>query len=270
MPSIAPPKFEWHDLPCTPYNGNRVFAIYTEDTEYLQNNMVPNIGPDATPITWLQSPDYVRAVETVKIELRSWILRMHQKAGTGRLWFYSRELTEQERRTPYYVEHVRRQLFWPTVLIKQWFEAVKDESGAITTVRPHSKHRDGQTYPTTIEIRHYQADVPWKKARVTRAFPLTETVPYNLYGVEGSFPECLHPVMNYPATQGEPTREVLFGAGTTEVEVGGDFVNEHYDATPMQDWEKYPLEITKSDVLGQYDYTEVMAIPPIDDRESQT
>lgn len=266
MPSIAPPLFEWHDLPSTPYTGDRVFAIFTPKSELNENYPVPAVGLGQTELTWQTSPDYVRSVQSIKSELRGYVLRMHQKAGDGRLWFYGRELSETERTTPYLIETERRDVFWPTVLLKLWIEETTDANDVIS-YRDHSKYRDGNTYPTTIRIKHYLTDVQWGKGRFTRVYPLTGSIRANYPSLQVSFPECLHPDVNFPAIQNEPTRKVVFGAGTADTEVGSDFVKEHFPATPMTDWSKYVAEIVKSQTMGHYAYTVTEMLPPIDDRE---
>ncbi len=265
MPSIAPPLFEWHDLPSTPYTGDRVFAIFTPKSELNPNYTVPLVGQGVANITWQQSPDYVRTVQEIKGSYRNWVLRMHQKAGDGRLWFYGRELSETERTTPYLIETECRMVFWPTVLLKLWIEQTGESPNI--TYRDHSKYRDGNTYPTTVRIKHYLTDVQWGKGRFSRVYPLTGSIRANYPSLQVSFPECLHPEVNFPAVQDEPTRAVVFGAGTADTEVGSDYVKEHFDATPMTDWGRYDAEIVKSQVMGHYAYDVTEMQPPIDDRE---
>jgi len=262
MASIDTPKFQWHDLPCTPYNGNRIFSIFTPESENKQELTLPPLY-----VTWADSPPWIRTVERVNPPLQDYVLYMHQKAGNGRLFFYGKALTEKERQTPYRTTYERRMQFWPTVLLKLWFDVITDDAGN-ESYRDHSKFRDGQTYPTVFQINYYQSDIQWTKERFSRLFPLTETVRWNFSSDQGSFPESLHPRVVFPASTQEPTRRQLFGVGTSGVSIGNDYIEEVYAATPMEDWEKYAVEITKQDTLGQYDYTEVIALPPIDDREA--
>jgi hypothetical protein len=270
MPSIQPPLFEWHDLPCTPYNGNRVFSIFVPESETDQTKVVPVIGtgPNDPETTWQTSPDWVRSVQAVNAGLRDYVLRMHQKAGRGRLFFYGKKLTAEELRTPYRKTFERRQQFWPTVLLKLWFDKVTVDVGGKPQdqVFDHAKYREGQTYPTVFQTNFYQSDTQWLKARFSRLFPLTDTIKWAFPSNQGSFPECLHPLCTFPGST-DSTRAQVFGAGTPEIEIGGDYVKEIFPATSMQDWEKYTVEITKSEAFGMYDYAETVALPPIDDRE---
>lgn len=268
MPSIQPPLFEWHDLPSTPYTGDRVFSIFVPECETDPTLEVPVIGTRSTdPVTtWLTSPDWVKKRQSVKPELRDYVLRMHQKAGQGRLFFYGRALSEAERITPYLVEDERRMQFWPTVLLKLWLEGATDANGNVT-YQDHSKYRDGNTYPTVARISHYLSDVQWPKSRFSRIYPLTDSIRASYDTLNINFPECLHPDVRFPAINKDESRSILFGAGTVDTVVGNDFTNEFFPATPMTDWGKYEAEVVKNQTMGHYAYAITEFLPPIDDRE---
>lgn len=273
MPSIAPPRFEWHDLPSTPHDKNRSFAIYTPQIELQQDIVLPDLA-----VTWAESPKYVRDVERVKESLQGYKLRHHEKAGQGRLFYYGKVLTEEERVTPFLEWPVRRMHFWPTVLLKLWFEQTTavplsgpNADGSIATtprLLDRAKYRDGDSYPTTFIIRQYLSDEPWPSSRFKTVIPLTDSVRWNFLSNQGSFPECLHPKCTFPSFQ--TTGSVLFGAGTESSEIGGDIVAQEFPATPMEDWEKYVVEVSTNHILGQWFYEEIIALPPIDDREVTT
>ena len=198
MPSIAPPRFEWHDLPSTPHDKNRSFAIYTPQIELQQDIVLPDLA-----VTWAESPKYVRDVERVKESLQGYKLRHHEKAGQGRLFYYGKVLTEEERGTPFLEWPVRRMHFWPTVLLKLWFEQTNavplsgpNADGSIATtprLLDRAKYRDGDSYPTTFIIRQYLSDEPWPSSRFKTILPMTDSVRWNFLSNQGSFPECLHP-----------------------------------------------------------------------------
>lgn len=263
MPSIAPPRFEWHDLPSTPHDKNRSFAIYTPQIELQQDIVLPDLA-----VTWAESPKYVRDVERVKESLQGYKLRHHEKAGQGRLFYYGKVLTEEERVTPFLEWPVRRMHFWPTVLLKLWFEKTTDAITGREYLLDRAKYRDGDSYPTTFIIRQFLSDEPWPQERFSRIFPLTDSVRWNFLSNQGSFPECLHPKCEYPSFQ--TPGSVLFGAGTVGNLPTTELVKQEYPATTMEDWEKYSVEISTNRVLGQWFYEEIIALPPIDDREVTT
>jgi hypothetical protein len=262
MPSLAPPRFEWHDLPCTAYNKNRAFAIYTPKIETMQDIVLPDLG-----VTWTGSPDYVKKVERVRSGLKDWKLRYHAKAGQGRMWYYGYPQSEDERFTPFRQWPVRRMHYWPTVLLKLWFEVYTDSNDG-EHLLDHAKFRDGDTYPTTFIIRQFLSDEPWPKERFSRIMPITDSVRWNFLSNQGSFPECLHPRCEFPSFR--TPGEVLFNAGTVGDNldaIAEELESQVFPATPMTDWEKYAVEITTQQVLGQWFYEEIIALPPIDDRE---
>lgn len=260
MPSLAPPKFSWQDLPCTEYNGLRAFTIFVDACETDPTKAsLPKLG-----VTWDFSPAWVKGVERVATALQGYTLKAHSASGTGRVFTYGPVLTETERKTPFYVEEETRQQFWPTVLQKLWF--TKDSStGAVTD---HAKFRVGNTYPTTVRIKHYISDQKWPKSRFTRSFPLTDTVKWSIPGNSGSFPECLHPVCRFDTRQS--SESTLFGQGTTATEIGGDSVVQEFPATTMEDWGRYEAEIQANKVMGFWHYVVTEFLPPIDDREATT
>lgn len=276
MPSIAPPRFEWHDLPPTPYNKERAFAIFAPQIETQQDIVLPDLG-----VTWAGSPKYVRDVERVTKEaLQAYKLRWHQKAGQGRQFFYGRALTDEERLVPYHEWRVRRPHYWPTVLLKLWFEIAGADMpplsarGADNEIREtprildHARFRDGGEFPTTFIIRHYWSDEPWPISAFNGIIPMTDTVRWDFLSNQGAFPESLHGECAFPSFQ--TPGSVLFGAGTKETEIGSDLVAQKYDATPMEDWEQYKVEVTPREIFGMWFREDIIALPPIDDREART
>jgi hypothetical protein len=271
MPSIAPPRFQWHDLPSTPHTGERAYSIFVPENETQQGRDLPELGT-----LWSACPDWLQKVERVIAPLQAYKLTWHAQAGTGRVFYFGKVKTDEERRTPYFEQRVRRLHYWPTVLLKQWFNqdntiplsGLKADGtvGTLPRVFEHSIIRKGGQMPTTFLIRHYLSDEPFPPSFCTRLFPLTDRVAWNFQGSSGSYGDCLHPKITYPcSTVG--TGNVLFGAGTTEVEIGAEGQKQVFPATTMEDWEKYTAEFTPNQVLGQWWAEEVVALPPIDDRE---
>lgn len=271
MPSISLPRFQWHDLPCTPHNGERTFAIYVPENETQQGRELPALGT-----LWNECPDWLRRAERVIPPLQSYKLAWLEAVETGRLFYFAKVKTEAERNRPYLEWQVRRMHHWPTVLLKLWFE--QDNSlplsglkadGTVGTqprVFERMKYRDGGQFPTTFIIRHFLSDVPWPASALGRITPITDSIHWNFMGNSGSFPECLHPRVSFPSfTTG--SGNVMFGAGTPEVEIGTDLKAQEFPATTMTDWERYVVECTTNPVLGQWFREDVVAVPPVDDRE---
>lgn len=260
MPSLAPPKFRWQDLPCTEYNGLRAFTIYVDTCEADPTKVpLPELG-----VTWAASPSWVKKVEQVVSSLRGYTLKTHSASGAGRVFTYGPVLTDAQRSKPFYVEEESRQQFWPTVLQKLWFTK-NISTGALSD---HSKYRVGNTYPTTARIKHYISDKKWPKRRFNRPFPLTDTVKWTMPTNSGSFPECLHPYCRFPTQQSTETTE--FGLGTIQTEIGSDLIEQEFPATTMEDWESYEAEILVNKVAGFWHYVVTELLPPIDDREITT
>ncbi len=260
MPSLAPPKFSWQDLPGTENHGRRAFTIYVESCETDPTKVpLPELG-----VTWKNSPSWVKNAEQVALGLQGYTLKTHGASGAGRVFTYGPVLTEVERTTPYYTEEEVRQQFWPTVLQKLWFTKNKTTGG----LTDHSKYRVGNTYPTTARIKHYISDKKWPKRRFNRPFPLTDTVKWTMPTNSGSFPECLHPYCRFPTQQSTESTE--FGLGTIQTEIGGDLIAQEFPATTMEDWESYEAEILVNKVAGFWHYVVTELLPPIDDREITT
>jgi hypothetical protein len=63
---------------------------------------------------------------------------------------------------------------------------------------------------------------------------------------------------------------VIPNAGTVDKGVGGVILEQEFPPTPMEDWEVYPVEDTRREVIpgGLMEHRILVeAIPPIDDRE---
>ena len=243
----------------------RAFSIFVPTCE---NDPTKDELP-ARGTAWVDCPGWVKNVERVSEKLQGYILRMHQQSGEGRLFFFAKKMTEAERHTPYLIEPERRPQYWPTVLKKLWAETIFDSSGN-QSILDHSIYRDGNTYPTVLLTKHYFSDELWPKSKFSKSYPLTDSINIKQLGLQISFPECLHPLVTAPAPTGMNSRGIVFGLGTPEKSVGSDFIEERFEATPMEDWGRYDLEIVKEQVMGMYHYIVTEALPPIDDREETT
>lgn len=270
MPSIAPPRFQWHDLPCTPHNGERCYSIFVPQRDLNQDPELPVLGS-----VWSACPDWLQAVERVIPPLQGYKLRWHEKLEAGRLFYFGKVKTEAERQAPFLEWRVRRMHYWPTVLLKLWFETtsamplsgVGGDGNIVTAPRifDRMKLRDGGQFPTMFVIRHYLSDEKWPDVVFGRIAPITDTVRWSFLGNSGQSPECLHPRVTIPSFMAGG--QVLYGAGTAQTEIGGDLAQQEFPATAMEDWESYVVESTTTQVMGQWFREEVVALPPIDDRE---
>lgn len=261
MPSINT-NFDWVD---TPNPAERAFSITAKEGV---SDMIPDFLSNA--VLWRDCPAWIKNAESIPESLQGYTLVHALKADyQKRTFIFGRTRTDQERNTPFQVSWVKRMQFWPTVLLKLWFEqgnlslSSKQSDGSVVHVR--SKVRDGATYPTWFKTSRFLSERPWPRNMHRSPTPITDTVNWSFDGSTGNIPECLHPGCRFPRIQS--SGKVLFGAGTPEVEIGSDAMAQEFPATPMTDWEVYPVEDTPQNINGFWFRELVEAFPPIDDRE---
>jgi hypothetical protein len=263
--AIIDQNFDWVD---TPNPAERCFSITAKEDA---NSEIPDFLN--TVVLWSDCPQWIKRAETVPPALQGYTLVHALKAGyQQRTFIFGRTRTTAERGKPYLIEWVQRPKDWPTVLHKLWFEEgnlalnASDAGGNLQTakrVHARSKYRPAAIYPTWHKISHFLAERPFVKTRSVT--PITDSIDYSFDGINGNFRECLHPACRFP--QFQTSGKVVFGAGTTTVEIGGDIVAQEYPATNMTDWEKHAVEDNRYQVSGMYYRQLVEAYPPIDDRE---
>jgi hypothetical protein len=266
MPSIAPPRFSWLDLPCTKWKPDiRAFNIYVPSSENGFNDALPLLGT-----TWGLCPSWIKTVQAIPPTLQDYVLRDHAASGDGgRVFIFGPVLTTQQKTTPFRpAYHNRRQQYWPTVLLKLWFE--KHQINGQDVILERMLHRDGQTYSTVFETLEYITDVQRSKTQLSRLQQITDSIHWNLGSNSGSVPECLHGDVSFQNFTASGSGSVLFGCGTVESGIAGQQSKQEFPATPMTDWERYPVEIQSNYVMGYWHYIETWAIPPIDGREDMS
>ncbi len=267
MPSINS-NFDWVD---TPNPTERAFTITAKEGV---SDMIPDFYNNV--VLWSDCPQWIKKAEAIPESLQGYTLVNAAKAGyQTRTFTFGKTRTLQERNKPYHVEWELRPKDWPTVLYKLWFvEGAIPNSGAdgngnlvsAPSLLERSKFRRAGVYPTWHKISRYLAERPFPK--VQHITPITDTIKFAFDGTKGSYDECLHPDVTFP--QISTSSKVVFGAGTTGVEIGGDFIAQFYPATNMTDWEKHVIEDSRYPVGGMYFRQLVEAYPPIDDRETLT
>ena len=265
MPSINT-NFDWVD---TPNPTERAFTITAKEGV---SDMIPDFYNNV--VLWRDCPAWIKNAETIPESLQGYTLVNAAKADYQKRTFtFGKTRTVQERNKAYHVEWELRPKDWPTVLYKLWFEegnlpiTAVDENGKIQTskrLHDRSKFRRGAVYPTWHKISRFLSERPFPK--VQHVSPITDSIHYSFDGISGGFPDCLHPDCRFPQVQ--TSGKVVFGAGTTGVEIGGDLVAQEYPATNMTDWEKHVIEDSRYQVGGMYFRQLVEAYPPIDDRET--
>jgi len=269
MPSINS-NFDWVD---TPNPAERGFSIVAKEDI---NDVLPDFINSV--VLWSDCPKWIKNAESIPSSLQGYTLVHSAKAGyQKRAFIFGRTRTVEERNTPYTVNWVKRMEYWPTVLLKLWFEkgnlplASQDVSGNILNAartHPRSRTRDGKMYPTWFKISDFLSERPWPRREQRSPTPITDSINWSFDGCSGSLPECLHPGCRFP--QYQTSGQVLFGAGTIETSIGGDLVAQEFPPTPMTDWEKYPTEDSTQNIGGFWHRQLVEACPPIDDRENQS
>lgn len=261
MPSINS-NFDWVD---TPNPAERAFSITAKEGPHDE---LPDFN--ASPVYWSDCPKWIKTAETVPPSLQGYTLVNAMKADyQKRSFIFGRTRTDSERNTPFQVSWVKRMQFWPTVLLKLWFEqgnlplSSTPADGKVLHMR--SKSRDGAMYPTWFKTSRFLSERPWPRNMHRSPTPITDTIRWSFDGNQGDFPECLHPGCRFPRFQS--SGKVLFDAGTPDIEIGGDLMAQVYPPTPMTDWEVYPVEDTAQNIGGFWFRELVEAYPPIDDRE---
>jgi hypothetical protein len=262
MPSINT-NFDWVD---TPNPAERGFAIIAKEGP---QDELPDFNTSA--IYWSDCPQWIKAAETVPTALQGYTLLHSEKADyQKRRFVFGKTRTDLERNTPFQVSWVKRMQFWPTVLIKLWFEqgnlALTSKAADGNVVHVRSKSRDGALYPTWFKTSRFLSERPWPRSTHRSPTPITDSISWSFDGSSGSFPECLHPSCRFPRFQS--SGKVLYDTGTEATEIGGDLVAQEFPATPMTDWEVYPVEDTPQNISGYWFRELVEAYPPIDDREN--
>lgn len=265
MPSINS-NFDWVD---TPNPTERAFSITAKEGV---SDMIPDFLNHV--VLWSDCPEWIKRAEAIPESLQGYTLVHCMKADyQKRTFIFGKTRTAAERKIPFHVEWELRPKDWPTVLYKLWFEegnlpiTAVDADGKIQTAKrlhDRSKFRRGAVYPTWHKISRFLAERPF--AKTNSPAPITDSINYSFDGISGGFPDCLHPDCRFPQVQS--SGKVVFGAGTTGVEIGGDLVAQEYPATNMTDWEKHVIEDSRYQVTGMYFRQLVEAYPPIDDREN--
>lgn len=266
----SPSNFDWFD---TPNPTERGFFIDAGESD--QECPIPDFLN--TTVLFSSCPDWITHGARVIPALQGYRLIHAEKSGKlQRRFYFGRTRTATERDEAFKTRWVKRMWHWDTVLLKLWFEegslplTAVDADGEIQTanrVHERSKYRQGKMYPTWFRIRHFLSEQPFPRKR--QVTPITDSIHWSFDGHRGSFPECLHPGARFPSYQ--TSGNVIFGAGTPSVEIGSDIVAQEYPPTSMQDWEKYPIEDDRREVIagGLMEHRILVeAIPPIDDREN--
>lgn len=260
--AILDQNFDWVD---TPNPAERCFSITAKEDA---NSEIPDFLNQV--VLWSDCPAWIKLAEVVPAALQGYTLIHTVKAGYQlRSFIFGRTRTEKERNTPFQVTWVKRMQYWPTVLMKLWFEqgnlSLSSSGGAGNVMHVRSKSRDGAMYPTWFKTSRFLSERPWPRSTNRSPTPITDSISWSFDGSSGSFPECLHPGCRFPRFQS--SGNLVFGAGTTDVEIGSDAMVQEYPATSMTDWDIYPVEDTSQNINGFWFRELVEAYPPIDDRE---
>lgn len=267
MPSLNA-NFDWVD---TPNPAERGFSIIAKESP---SDVLPDFLNQT--VLWNNCPTWIKRAEPVPAALRGYTLVHCEKVGFQlRRFVFGKTRTDEERNTAFQEVWIKRPYEWPTVLIKLWFEkgslplASQRADGSIVDAartHPRMKIRPGRMYPTWFRTRRFLSERPWPR-RVSRSpTPITDSVSWSFDGCDGHLPEILHPGCRFP--QYQTSGQTVFGAGTPEVEIGGDIVAQEFPPTPMIDWERYSVEDTAQSVGGFHLRELVEAYPPVDDRET--
>lgn len=187
-------------------------------------------------------------------------------------FFWAKNKTAAESMVPFRETTEKRNHPWPPVLL------------ALVLIPDYTFLRTGKGYdPITNEIsevvapNHYVREIfvpgvnegtmmvkrmfygPRKFDITQTPVPVPTSVSYDINGVHGRFPECLHPRIELASTRSGIAQVV---AGVVS-EVGGALEGQIFPATNFEQWEPYIYTDTQDqDENGGWLRTQTLAIPP--------
>lgn len=187
---------------------------------------------------------------------------------------FAKPKTDQQKATPYASSYTFGNFYWHPILDALVF--IEDRtfprttyggkagaSAIITgpTYYVRQAYRPSINEGTRFFKREFFADTPF--VIPSYMVPNPSSVNYDVPGVRGSFPECLHPEINIPNFQ---TANAAFVQGDYSV-ASGALQGQHFPETNFDDREPYIFSADTSFKNGGFYMADIRAIPPFDDSD---
>lgn len=113
-----------------------------------------------------------------------------------------------------------------------------------------------------FEHRLYQSPVPFKIAPAP--VPMPDAVSWSYHGSQGSFPECLHPKLVFPAVQ---SAFAAYSTGGGEVSVSGSANGQLFPETNFTERAPYTLSNKQKETETGWVRHEIIVSPPTEEPE---
>jgi hypothetical protein len=264
-------RFKWNTIP-TPNPSRFGFSVIVPQKEIVQHaSSWPQEGSLFKNFYW--PPDNAMRQDN-QFGLYVYV-QSRQTTSTERdpaiEFIFGPNMTEEEKQTPFRETTHKRNHPWPPMLL------------ALALIPDYTFLRQGKGYdPATNEISDVVAPTYYVREvyvpgvnegtkMVKREFysptkydiphtpvPVATSVAYDINGVRGTFPECLHPEILIQSTRSGIAQVV---AGTVS-EVGGALEGQLFPATNFKEWAPYIATDTQEQVDTGWYRVQWIAIPP--------
>lgn len=186
-------------------------------------------------------------------------------------FWYLKNKTDDEANTPFRETTVKRNHPWPPMLLAlvlvpdytflrtgKGYNSVENEVSEVVapTYYVREVYIPGVNEGTKMIKREFFS--PRKFDIPQTPVPVATSVSYDINGVRGSFPECLHPDIVIQSTRSGIAQVV---AGVVS-EVGGALEGQLFPATNFKEWAPYIVTDTQEQQSGGWYRVQWIAIPP--------
>jgi hypothetical protein len=252
------------DITQTPDPSEIGLSVW-EHSLYLNPSQIPTIGQT------FKTTSFALKGRVTQNGFGDYLYSGNAKMDGRMVFYFNKPKSDAEKQTPFRSTKTLGQHSWPPILKFLAFQqdssfprttntVIKNQTAIVIAPRYYVKEgyipgaRDGTTFikdeffaPTPFVIPRYPAPMPTR-------------VSYDILGIKGSFPECLHDEIKIPATK--TGTYVIYGdtvnasAGT----VGGQI----FPATNFTTWRRYVLDDQQSfqENGGGWYRVRITVIPP--------
>jgi len=187
---------------------------------------------------------------------------------------FAKPKTDEEKYTPYETGWTFGNFYWHPILdalvfiedrnFPRFTSGGKYGQNAIIsgpTYYVREGYRPSLNEGTRFYKKEYFANTPY----IIPSFmvPHPSSVSYDMNGIRGQFPECLHPEINIPSTQ---TANAAFIVGDYAV-ASGALSGQFFPATNFEEREPYTFSADTKPQNGGFYMATITALPPITDDE---
>ena len=248
-----------------------MFTVRVPDTKIRQNlflstgkELISAVTADTngtSPTTYSQ---FAWAVNHEKIQVdtafHSYVYLKCDKADADHMNFYfGKSKTPEQRNTPFQQFSDTRQYTWPAVLLDLYLvkssvnQYINTGTGVTQTPRiiPRYHFRPGVAYNSTVLIKQFLAEVPWKASDLTHPQPVPTDVNGSYIGAPAiNFPRCLHQEIRFPELI--PGAQIISGAGVVNPPISRNPMNQIFPATNFIAWAPFFIEDRQQPVNGLF------------------